>query len=246
MQSDPAPFTRFNEQGQTPVLVLCDHASNAVPSWLGSLGISDDAMQSHIGWDIGALHMAERIAQRADAPGIFSAYSRLVLDCNRPLSDPALIPEVSDGTHIPANKTLTKEQAGERIEKIFLPYHFAIANKLTEFASRGIEPLILAVHSCAPVMNNIQRPWPIGIAHSPDERVSRPLIGKLEEIGGFAVGDNEPYAVDESDYTVVAHGLERGLRHVLIEVRQDLIADESGAHKWADVLFDALTGLELL
>ena len=185
-------------------------------------------------------------AERADAPGVFSGYSRLVLDCNRPLSHPGLIPEVSDGVGIPGNVGLTREQAGERIEKIFLPYHFAVAEELAKFSARGVEPFVLSVHSCTAVMNNFQRPWAIGIAHSPDETVSRPLVGALESAGGFEVGDNEPYAVDEADYTVVAHGLDRGLKHVLVEVRQDLIDDQQGAHKWADVLYDAMEELNLV
>jgi predicted N-formylglutamate amidohydrolase len=245
MSNVSEPFTSFNDGGSAPVLVLCDHASNAVPSWLPDLGISKDALSSHIGWDIGALMMAERIAERIDAPGVFSSYSRLVLDCNRPLAHAGLIPEVSDGTAIPGNIGLNKEQTGERIERVFLPYHFAIADKLAGFAARQIEPFVLSVHSCTHVMDNFQRPWSIGIAHSPDERVSRPLVGALENSGSFQVGDNEPYAVDESDYTVVAHGLERGLRHVLVEVRQDLIDDRKGAHLWADILFDALIELDL-
>lgn len=245
MGGDPAPITRFNASGRAPVLVLCDHASNAVPSWVGDLGVSDDALNSHIGWDIGALAMAERLAERMDAPGVFSGYSRLVLDCNRPLSHPGLIPEMSDGVEIPGNRGLTAPQAGERIERIFLPYHFAVAEELVKFAARGVEPFILSVHSCTPVMNNFQRPWAIGIAHSPDVAVSQPLLATLQSMGGFEVGDNEPYAVDETDYTVVAHGLDRGLKHVLVEVRQDLIDDQPGAHKWADVLFDALEELNL-
>ena len=112
MSGDSAPFTNFNQQGSAPVLVLCDHASNAVPSWIGDLGISSDALNSHIGWDIGALSMAERIAERANAPDIFAGYSRLALDCNRPLTHPDLIPEVSDGTEIPANIGLSREQTG--------------------------------------------------------------------------------------------------------------------------------------
>ena len=246
MNGDPAPYTLFNGSGRAPVLVLCDHASNAVPSWIGDLGVSEDALGSHIGWDIGALEMAERIAERADAPGVFSAFSRLALDCNRPLDHAGLIPEVSDGVAVPANVGLTQQQAGERIERIFLPYHFAIADQLARFVERGVEPFVLSVHSCTPVMDNFKRPWPIGIAHSPDERVSRPLIEVLERNGGFEVGDNEPYAVDDSDYTVIAHGLERGLKHVLVEVRQDLIDDRPNAHKWGDVLFDALREMDLL
>lgn len=244
MGADPAPFTRFNETGRAPVLVLCDHASNAVPRWVGDLGVSDDALNSHIGWDIGALMMAERIALRADAPGVFSGYSRLVLDCNRPLSHPGLVPEVSDGVEIPANVGLSREQSGGRIEKVFLPYHFAVAGELARFAARGVEPLVLSVHSCTHVMDNVQRPWSIGIAHSADERVSRPLVEALDEIGEFEVGDNQPYAVDESDYTIVAHGLDRGLKHVLVEVRQDLIGEREGAHRWADILHDVLVGLD--
>ena len=244
MSADPPPFTKFNPTGDAPVLVLCDHAGKAVPSWVGDLGVSDDQLGSHIGWDIGALHMAERLAERLDAPGVFSTFSRLVLDCNRPLSHPGLVPEVSDNITIPRNADLPKSELGQRIERIFLPYHYAIAEELTRFDHRGVEPIILSVHSCTAVMNNFHRPWSIGIAHSEDERLSRPLQASLQDIGGFEVGDNEPYAVDETDYTVIAHGIERGLKHVLIEVRQDLIEEESGAHDWADIIHDGLMSLD--
>ncbi len=244
MSGEHAPFTKFNSDGRAPMLVLCDHASNAVPSWIGDLGISPDALDSHIGYDIGALWMAQHIARRADARAVFSGYSRLALDCNRPLTNAGLIPEVSDGVAIPANAGLSKEQAAERIEKIFLPYHFAVTEELARFAAEGVEPFVLSVHSCTHVMDNFQRPWSIGIAHSPDERVSRPLVEALQNTGGFEVGDNEPYAVDENDFTVIAHGLDRGLKHVLVEVRQDLIGDQHGAQEWADVLHDTLQGLD--
>ena len=170
----------------------------------------------------------------------------MVIDCNRPLGNPTFVPEASDGFEIPGNKGLTRAQLGERIEKYYLPYHFAIVEELKDFAMRGIEPFVFSVHSCTPVMNDFERPWGIGIAHTSDETVSRPLIEALREICDYQIGDNEPYPVDESDYTIIAHGLDRRLKHVLVEIRQDLIANRQGANEWGDRLYEAFGMLSLL
>jgi predicted N-formylglutamate amidohydrolase len=243
---DPTPFERINGGDDVPLLVICDHASNAVPGSLGSLGVDDSLLATHIAWDIGARRVSERIVERAGGRGVICGVSRLVIDCNRPVRNPTLVPEHSDGVTIPANIGLSKEDVGKRIEQIYLPYHLAIAEVLGEFAGRGIEPFVLSVHSCSPKMNGFSRPWAIGVAHSPDEEASRPLFNILKNWGEFEVGDNEPYAVDEDDYSILAHGMNRGLKHALVEIRQDQVADEAGAIAWGDRLSAALSQASLI
>lgn len=243
---DPPPLLHANQGSKVPMLVLCDHASNAIPLTLGKMGLDAHHLDAHIAWDIGAQRVSERIIEQTGARGVLSGFSRLVIDCNRPLRNPTLVPESSDGIEIAANLNLSKEMLGERIEEIYLPYHFAAVEALSEFSEKGIEPFVLAVHSCTPVFDGFHRPWSIGIAHSPDERASRPMYEALRNINEFEVGDNEPYAVDESDYTVYAHAVNRGLKHVLIEIRQDLISDQEGAVVWGDRLCDILRGLSLI
>ena len=135
---------------------------------------------------------------------------------------------------------------GRRIDSIYLPYHYAIVRNLERFASRDIKPFVLVIHSCTPVYHGEQRPWAIGIAHSEDESVSRPVLNELGRDGGFLVGDNEPYAVDLNlDYTIVVHGLDLALPHMFIEFRQDLIATRATANHWADVLYDAIQAVDI-
>lgn len=244
--ADPAPFTRLKGDPDVPLLVLCDHASNAVPRSLGDLGIDAPALASHIAWDIGARRVAETIVERIGGTGVLAGFSRLVIDCNRPLRHPTLVPETSDGIVIPANRRLDRTDIGARIELLYLPYHFAIVEALADFASRGIAPTVLCVHSCTPVMNGFSRPWSIGVAHSPDDSMSRLLMETLRGIGDFDVGDNQPYAVDETDFTVIAHGLNRGLKHALIEIRQDLIADDRSATAWGELMCNVLGRMSIV
>src|SRR5262245_6122957 len=244
--NDPKPFLKLQGDKTVPLFVICDHASNAVPQLLGNLGLDARLLETHIAWDIGARRVSERIIERTGGTGVFCEVSRLVVDSNRPLRSPTLVPEVSHGFRIPANIGLSREQVGERIEQIYLPYHFAIIESLAEFAARGIQPFLLSVHSCTPELNGISRPWAIGIAHSPDESASRPLLSALQNLGEFKVGDNEPYTVDEDDYSILVHGLSRGLKHTLVEIRQDQVREEAGAIAWGDKLYDALRQLSLV
>jgi predicted N-formylglutamate amidohydrolase len=235
------PVVAFNNEGRAPVLVVSCHAGRAVPERLNNLGLTADQLDTHDGWDIGVQMVSEHLCKQFDAPGIFSAYSRLVIDCNRRLWDPGLIRKEIDGACIPRNVNLTNDDVGKRIEGIYLPYHYAIARKLELLASAGVKPLVLAVHSCTPVYNGEARPWSIGIAHSADESVSRPVFEELSLRGDYLVGDNEPYSVDyDIDYTVVAHGLGESLPHLFIEFRQDLISTRPEAERWADVLYEAI------
>ena len=95
---DPPPFTVFNEQVRAPLLLLCDHASKAVPQALGDLGLPESERARHIGWDIGGLDSAIELAKIIDAPLVSSGYSRLVIDCNRWPGGEGSTPEISDGT----------------------------------------------------------------------------------------------------------------------------------------------------
>ena len=248
--SDPAPVLTLNGDSERPLLVLCDHASRTVPQSLGTLGILNHTdLSRHIAWDIGARAVTERIAARAGARAVLCGYSRLVIDCNRPLWSPTLVPEVSDGTIIPANRGLSWQEIASRVEGIYLPYHLAIAEALGRFAAKGVKPLVLFIHSFTPRMNGRDRPWSIGTPHTSDRSISDPFIAMMRGIGGFEAGDDQPYSFDDDyseDYTIVAHALSRGLKHLFIEIRQDEIADAAGALLWGDRIFGALEELSAI
>jgi predicted N-formylglutamate amidohydrolase len=238
---DPPPFELINEAGAAPILLTCDHASRRIPRRLGSLGLAGPDLVRHIAWDIGAADVTRHMAGDLDAPAILSGYSRLVVDCNRHLYDPSLMPAVSDGTPIPANASLGSTDRQARLDALYHPYHRAIARRLDRFAATGVRPVFLSIHSCTPEMNGRFRPWHIGVCWAEDRRLARPVMEALQRDPGIVVGNNQPYTLDlREDYSVPVHAIRRGLPHLQVEIRQDLIDTPAGARHWADRLLAAL------
>jgi predicted N-formylglutamate amidohydrolase len=241
---DPPSFEIVNPAGSAKLLLICDHASRAIPRALGGLGLEEALLMRHIGWDIGAAGVTRRLAALLDCPAVLCGYSRLVIDCNRGLGDPTSIPEVSDGIPVPGNVGLAPAARVARVDRIFRPYHAAIAAQLAGFAERGIAPVLFSVHSFTPIMNGFARPWHVGILWDKDPRVPVPLIAELAAADSRRiVGDNEPYSEREepTGYSVRTHAVPAGLPHAGVEIRQDLIDTDSGIVEWADALAAALT-----
>jgi predicted N-formylglutamate amidohydrolase len=237
---EPRPFELFNGAGQAPLLLLCDHATRFIPRALKSLGLDEAALTRHIAWDIGIAEVTRQFARRLDAPALLSHFSRLVVDPNRQLDNPTLMPEISDGTVVPGNRDLDAAAREARIETFFRPYHDAIDAQLDAMQAAGRVPALVSMHSFTPIMHGLQRPWEIGILWNRDPRLPRPLMDRLRA-EGFSVGDNEPYSgADGHGYTQHTHGDSRGLANVLIEVRQDLVDTQQGAALWAERLAAAL------
>jgi predicted N-formylglutamate amidohydrolase len=233
-------FEHFNGAAQAPLLLLCDHATRFIPRALKSLGLDEAALTRHIAWDIGIAEVTRQLARRLDAPALLSHFSRLVVDPNRQLDNPTLMPEISDGTVVPGNRDLDAAAREARIETFFRPYHDAIDAQLDAMQAAGRVPALVSMHSFTPIMHGLQRPWEIGILWNRDPRLPRPLMDRLRA-EGFSVGDNEPYSgADGHGYTQHTHGDSRGLANVLIEVRQDLVDTQQGAALWAERLAAAL------
>ena len=242
---DPAPVQVLREDGRSPFLLIADHAGRAVPSALGRLGLPQSELDRHIGWDIGIAGTTARLSERLDACAILQAYSRLVIDCNRPLDSPGSIVERSDGTPVPGNLDLDAHQRAQRIAEIFEPYHARIAAELDRRASAGRPVVLVAMHSFTPSMAGNDRPWHAGVLYQRDARFAHALLEALRDEGDLMVGDNEPYRVsDATDYAIPVHAERRGLPHVELEIRQDLIADEAGQQAWAQRLARLFTALQ--
>lgn len=238
---DPAPFRVMAPHGSAAILVVCDHAANAVPRRLGTLGLPDAELGRHIGWDIGAEAVARGLAERLGAQAIMASFSRLVIDCNRGLADPGAIAAQSDGTVVPGNAGLDAAARAARVEEIYWPYHRAIAAALDAFAARGVTPALISVHSFTPRMNGAHRPWHLGVLWDQDPRVAVPLLHALGRREGLVVGDNEPYtARSPIDFTVPHHAGPRGLPHVTLEIRQNEIDAAAGAARYAALLAETL------
>jgi predicted N-formylglutamate amidohydrolase len=239
---EPPAVTVLNAAGSAPILFLCDHASARVPRSLdqpeaGGFGVSPEDRQRHIAYDIGAAAVTRLLSDRFEAPAILSGYSRLVLDLNRALEDGTSIPPVSDGTIIPANQHLSADARLVRAAALYYPYHDTIIEMLEGLKARGTSPAIISLHSCTPVLAGVKRPWHIGVLWNQDGRIALPLMRALEAEGNLIVGDNQPYSGrDHDSHTIHRHAEARGLPHVLLEIRQDLISDDAGIRAWADRL----------
>ncbi|KYF63194.1 N-formylglutamate amidohydrolase [Sorangium cellulosum] len=233
---EPPAFEVVNPEGRSSAVLLCDHASNAVPRSLPELALQEEALREHTGWDIGAALLSRRLSALLDAPLVLSGYSRLVIDCNRPLGAPSSIPEVSCGVPIPGN-AIDAAEARARADACFWPYHDAITALLDARRDRRRPTAILSVHSFTPSMPGQERPWHAAVLYGRDRRLAAPFIELLRREPGLCVGDNEPYHVSAGgDYGIPVHGEARGLPCVLLEIRQDGLLSAEGVEAWAQRL----------
>lgn len=234
---EPAPVTVHNDNGRSPFLIVADHAGNSMPRALGRLGLPESECEAHIAWDIGIAAVSRLVADALDATLVQQNYSRLIIDCNRTPGSETSIPEISELTSVPGNMGLSEGQKAARVGEIFRPYHDRIETELDRRRRAGRPAALIAMHSFTPVFMGAVRPWHVGVLYNRDPRFAHLLMALLKREEGLVVGDNEPYSVtDASDYTIPVHGERRGLHHVAIEVRQDLITDDKGQRTWGALL----------
>jgi predicted N-formylglutamate amidohydrolase len=230
-----------NPDGRGAFVLVCDHASNWVPPTLQGLGLAAEDLDRHIAWDPGALELASRMSILLDAPLVHATVSRLVLDVNRDPAHAGSVVTVSEDTAIPGNRGLSAEDRSERVRSIYEPYHQALA-KVIE--GRAAPPRLVSIHSFTPVFRRERRPWHIGVLSAEDRRLADPLLELLRAGGEYRVGDNQPYAPTDGVYhTLHRHCSARKLRSVLLELRSDMIADDSLRAMWASKLCRALQAI---
>lgn len=215
----------------SPVVIVCEHAGRAIPDALGTLGLGQKELSSHIAWDIGALAVAERIAGNLGADLVSQRYSRLVYDCNRPFEAPDATPEVSEDVEIPGNRNLTEAERLARKQAIFDPYDAALTNLLEASPRRAA----FAIHSFTPVYLGKPRPWHLGLLSRADPQTAETIAQTIRyRDNRLLIGMNVPYMIEEdSDWFIPRHAEPRGLSHCLIEVRNDLIQSPEGQEIWA-------------
>ncbi|CAM2873702.1 N-formylglutamate amidohydrolase [Komagataeibacter xylinus] len=240
--TEPSPPIFINSADMGEFVIIVDHAGNRVPASLHNLGLDPEHLKQHVGWDIGALSVARRVADRLKSPLIAQAYSRLVIDCNRLPGSAESILEVSEIYEIPGNYGLNSAERRLREETFLIPYHDIIENCLDTRARLGLETIILSIHSFTPVYNGVKRDMDIGILWGDDSRFSSIVLECLRDVlGEKRVAGNAPYQVDmEKDYTIPIHAEGRNIPYVEFEIRQDLIGDEKSIKYWADHIVEAV------
>ncbi len=224
------------QRGGAPILLLCDHASNAVPMSVGggSLGLSPEEMGRHIAYDIGVRGVTLALAEMLDAPAILSCFSRLVIDPNRGEDDPTLVMRLYDRTIVPGNRHITPEEVRRRLVAYHRPYHAAIDAQIDGMLAQGQPPALVAIHSYTPQLKGRPpRPWHVGVLWHNDGRLAQPLLARLRAEPDLCVGNNQPYSGQLEGDTLSRHGTGRGLAHVLIELRHDLIDTHERQRAWA-------------
>jgi predicted N-formylglutamate amidohydrolase len=228
------PFEMIEGDRAKGLLLVADHAGRDLPDEYGDLGLPAAEFERHIAYDIGVEAVVRKLAHLLDVPAVMAQFSRLLIDPNRGEDDPTLIRQLYDGTIVPGNYPIADGERERRLDRFYRPYHDAVSAVTASVAHEsGKAPFILSIHSFTPVMQEHVRPWHVGVLWDLDDRAPRPLIEMLAEDRSLVVGDNEPYDGALRGDTMFRHAIVNGFAHALIEIRQNLIADEKGAKEWA-------------
>jgi predicted N-formylglutamate amidohydrolase len=242
---EPPPFIEVGRQGRSNFVIVVDHASPRIPRRLQNLGLPASELQRHIAWDIGALGVARQTAAALDAVLVAQNYSRLVIDCNRDPAVASSIPRVSESSDIPGNAALSEADIAARRVEIFDPYHTHVRALLDERAAAGRSTILVAQHTMTNIYHGVRREMHAAVLYNRDRRFAGLVLERLRRERELLIADNEPYFVsDATDYTIPRHGEARGLPHVEIEIRQDLVSDAAGQTEWAHRITRALEDAE--
>lgn len=232
-----APYTAIPASALSPqTLILCDHAGCAIPNSYAALGLPESVFERHIAYDIGGAGITRTLAAALGAPALLANFSRLLIDANRGPNDPTLVMRLSDGAIVPGNAKIDAAEIARRKTTFWQPYQDAIDAALEAILAQGHAPAIVSIHTFTHAWRGVPRPWHVGVLWDRDDRLAKPLIAALEAEGDILVGDNEPYDGALAGDTMHRHGSQRGFAHVLIEVRQDLVAEEAGQIAWGSRL----------
>lgn len=242
-----APFELIEGDMTRGLVLLADHAGRALPDEYGDLGLPSSEFDRHIAYDIGVEGVTRAVAKLLNVPAVMARFSRLLIDPNRGEDDPTLIRQLYDGTIIPANYPLSAEEREKRLDHYYRPYHDAAGSLVAAVAKEmGAAPFVFSIHSFTPSMQGRDRPWHAGVLWDSDPRAVRPLIDLLAQDTSLTVGDNEPYDGALRGDTMYRHAIVNGYAHALLEIRQDLIADEAGQEAWAKRLAPMLETINAL
>lgn len=243
-KKEPAVVRVENAKGKAQMVIICDHASNALPKKYGTLGLAKKDLQKHIAWDPGTENIGRYIAKKLDSTVVLAGYSRLLVDLNRGPDNGECMRDVSDHIAIPGNKKLSRTEQAARLKKYYWPYHDTIGKQIDRFTKKGIYPVLLSVHSFTPEMDGKKRPWHIGVLWNREQKIAKALCKNLRAKNkGLVVGENAPYSLKTHDTgvnSISRHAEGRGLPYVIVEFRQDLVGTKKGAEKYAEMFLQAL------
>ncbi len=241
--ADAPVFESLDGDVERGLILVCDHATNIIPPQYRNLGLSDDQLSRHIAYDIGVEGVTRQLSELLNVPAVLSRFSRLLIDPNRGRDDPTMVMRISDGAVIPGNATITQDEIDHRVRTYYEPYDAAVAGAIERSLGFGIVPALLSIHSFTPSWRGKPRPWHAGVLWDRDARMPIPFLDALNARGDLVVGSNEPYSGELQGDMMNRHGTQRGIAHALLEIRQDLIADDAGIREWAERLVEIMPPL---
>lgn len=225
------PYQIINARGRSPVVLICEHASNHIPAVLKRLGLKPEDLERHIAYDIGALGVARGLSKLLDAPLIAQRFSRLIYDCNRSPEQAGAMPEKSEIFEIPGNKGLSAQARKARIAQVYRPFHRAIEDFLDARAAAAKPTALVSIHSFTRIYHGQRRSVDLGLLCDRDTRLAR---GANWTFPGFSTQENQPYGpADGVMHLMNLHGATRGLHHLMIEIGNDLIENQAQQQEWA-------------
>ncbi len=233
VSDEPAALVQ-NAGGNSDVILICEHAGRLLPGFIGSLGVDDEAMSSHIAWDLGAAELSLLLSKLLDAPLVMQRYSRLVYDCNRSFEAKDAIVEGSDDVFIPENSSLSASQRQKRHDMVYQPFFEAIREIIEHRIAAKRQPVIVTIHSFTPMYKGQRRTIDLGILHDSDSRLADNLLSLTQEADDYRAARNEPYSAEDGvTHTLITHGIKNKLANVMFEIRNDLLSDENAQETWA-------------
>jgi len=213
------------------ILFIADHASNLIPNSLKNIDLKENQLNSHIAYDLGVKELCVNLSSLLNSKYIMGEYSRLIIDLNRDISDPTLIPEIVDRNVIVKNLNLSNYEKKKRITEIYNRYH----RKITTTINQNNIKALISLHSFNPIFKKKKRNIHFGILSNQDRRLSEYIIAEMKS-RKLRVGDNEPYKGNLIGDTMYKHGLKNNLHHTLIEVRNDLLSSPTKVHRVSALL----------
>ena len=217
------------------ILFIADHASNYIPISLKNLGLKEKQLKSHIAYDLGVRELCINLSNFFESKYIIGECSRLIIDLNRDIADPTLIPEIVDRKIIVKNLSLSDYDKRKRISEIYNRYHHKIKTTIKHYNIT----ILISLHSFNPIFKKKKRNIHFGILSNQDRRLSNRIITEMKR-RRLRFGDNEPYEGNLIGDTMYKHGLKNNLHHTLIEVRNDLLSSATKIHRVSVLLKDVI------
>ncbi len=217
-------------------LVTCEHGGNRIPPRYAKAFAGHRALlDSHRGWDAGALPLARQLAKALDAPLIASETSRLLVDLNRSEHHRALFSSIS--------RALPDEERARILDEHYRPYRADVIATVAASIAAGKRVVHLSAHSFTPELDGETRNADIGLLYDPRRRHESAMCNTwlatlTEALPDMIVRRNYPYRGNADGLTTALRRMHRADRYVGIEVElnQRLLTEPATYRKVCDVI----------